>query len=229
MNKKQVCGDFPEFCYKTFTCEEHAKHFIDKGVFRMGCIYSYTEIEDESRRDPTDGTGHTLEPGLVTEGWVSPNPEEKTIWTKEQGYRECHIGQGGNPKFCFCTSSPDVDINYIKNHFGSYIIKIEEPRKLAEEINDYFFNQNQKFLIQGCSVVYNKGEKLDGELEENERLDLAHKQKPKSFVDEREFRIVAMKYDVCDSECKFLDGEADLGCKFIEVNLGRKLSYLSLV
>lgn len=230
--KKKVCGEFPEFCYKAYKCEDHAKQFLESGTFRMGCLLSYREIEDKSRRDPTEGYGHTKEPGIVTVGWVSPNPAGKTIWAKEMGHQEHHI-ELGNAVFCFCTCLPEVDLAHMSNMFGKYIVKIDDPRKLAEDINDYFISIGQKFLIEGCKVVYNKGQKLNRELTNNERLDLSYKQKPESFSLDFEFRIVAIKFrksseQPCELKCKYLSGQFE-PCRFIGVNLNRPLNYLSPV
>ena len=71
---KKVCGEFPEFCYKAFKCEDYAKQFIYSGIFRLNCLLYCRNMEDVSRRDPTEGKGYTKEPGTVTVGWVSPNP-----------------------------------------------------------------------------------------------------------------------------------------------------------
>jgi len=211
MNINKVCGKFPEVCYKAYKCEEYAKQFIDKGTFHMGCLLSYREIEDESRRDPTEGYGRTKEPGVVTVGWVSPNPAEKTIWTRENGHQE-HHSEFGNAMFCFCTCLPDVNRDHMKG---------------------YFISKGQRFLIDGCKVVYNKGQKLGKKLTDNERLDLSYKQKPEGFIPDCEFRIVAIKLgDPCPDECKYLSGQfeqVEPKCKFIEVNLGRQLDYLSFV
>jgi hypothetical protein len=121
----------------------------------------------------------------------------------------------------------------MKDEFGRYIVKVDDPRKLAEDINDYLIGKGQRFLIEGCKVVYNKGKKLEKKLTDNERLDMAYKQKPKSFNLEHEFRIVAIKFgEPCTEECKFLSGQfeqVEPKCKFIEVNLGRQLDYLSFV
>lgn len=231
--KKKVCGKFPEFCYKAYDHEEHAKQFIDSGNFRLNCLYYCRNMESESRRDPTEGCGYTKEAGIVTVGWVSPNPAEKTIWTKEMGYQEHHT-EFGNAIFCFCTCSPDVNPDHMKERFGRYIVKINKPRKLAEDINDYLFNDGQRFLIEGCWVVYNKGQKLEKELTDNERLDLSYRQKEfEKFHKDCEFRIVAIKFGKpCKEECKYLSGQfeqVEQECKFIEINLGKKLNYLSLV
>jgi hypothetical protein len=230
--KKKICGEFPKFCYKAFACEEHAKQFIDSGIFRLNCRYHCRDMEDESRRDPTEGSGRTKEPGIITVGWVSPNPAEKTIWSKEWGYQEHHI-DFGNATFLFCASLPEVNLDYMRERFGRYIVKINDPRRLAEDINDYFFSKGQRFQIEGWNVVYNKGQKLDRKLTDNERLDLPYKQKPESFIHDCEFRIVAIKFgEPCKQECKYLDGQfeqVEPECKFIEVNLGKQLNYLNLV
>jgi hypothetical protein len=186
-------------------------------------------MEDESRRDSTEGYGHTKEPGIVTVGWVSPNPAEKTIWTKEQGFQE-HHSEYGNAIFCLCTCLQDVNRDHMKDKFGKYIVKIDDPRKLAEDINDYFISKEQKFLIVGCRVVYNKGQELEKKLTDNERVDMSYKQKPESFIPDCEFRIVAIKFgEPCKDECKYLSGQFEPECKFIELNLGRQLDYLSFV
>ncbi len=232
MMKKKVCGEFPEFCYKAFDYEEHAKQFVDSGTFRLNCLGYCRNMEDESRRDSTEGYGHTKEPDIVTVGWVSPNPAEKTIWTKEQGFQEHHSGYG-NAIFCLCTCLQDVNRDHMKDKFGKYIVKINDPRKLAEDINDYFISKEQNFLIVGCRVVYNKGQELEKKLTDNERLDMSYKQKPVRFSPDCEFRIVAIKFgEPCNREgCKYLDGQfeqADPMCRFIPVNLGKQLNYTHL-
>jgi hypothetical protein len=189
-------------------------------------------MEGESRRDPTEGRGYTKEPGITTVGWVSPYPAEKTIWTREQGYQEHHT-ELGNAIFCFCACLPEVELDYMKDRFGKHIVKINDPRKLAEDINKYFISRGEKFLIEGCKVVYNKGQKQDRELAVSERLDLSYKQKPESFSPDCEFRIVAIKFrksseQPCELRCKYLSGQFE-PCKFIIVDLNKPLNYLSPV
>jgi hypothetical protein len=228
--KKKVCGEFPEFCYKAYNNNDHAKQFIYKGIFRLNCRYYCRNMEDASRRDQTEGVGLTKEPGIVTVGWVSPNPAEKTIWTKEQGFQEHHT-EFGAAVFLFCTSLPEVNRDYMKEKFGKYIVKIDDPKKLAEDINDYFFSMGQRFRIEGCRVVYNKGQKLDRELTDNERVDLSYRQKEsEKFHKDCEFRIVVFKSgELCENKCKYLSGQFEQECRFINVNLGKQLNYLSLV
>ena len=228
---KKVFGEFPEFCYKAYDNEDYAKQFINTGTFLMRCINFYRQIENQSRRDPTEGSGLTKEPGIVTSYGFSQNPKEKTIIRKEFGYQEHHT-ELSNARFCFCTSLPDVDLAYMKKQFGSFIVKIKEPRQLAEDIYDYLICNGEKYRIEGRKVDYNKGRKLERQLTDEERLDLSYKQKPEKFIDDCEFRIVAIKVgEVCNEFCKFLDvdGVVEPKCKFIEVNLGKKLSYLSQV
>lgn len=233
MNKNKVCGKFPKFCYKAFKCKKYAEDFIYRGVFRLNCLGYCRNMEDISRCDPTEGIGCTLEPGIVTVGYISTKKTaEKTIWTKENGFQE-HHPEWGNPIFCFCTSLPDVKIDHMKDKFGRYIVKINDPKELAEDINDYLLNNGQRFLIMGREVVYNKGEKLDKKLTDNERLDLAYTQKPRGFSSDCEFRIVAIKFgEPCKDECKFLSGQfeqVEPQCKTIEIHLDKKLNYLNVV
>jgi hypothetical protein len=189
-------------------------------------------MEESSRRDPTEGTGHTKEPGIVTVGWVSPNPSEKTIWTREPGYQECH-GELGNPVFLFSTCLPNVDLDHMREAFGKHIVRINNPRQLAVDVYDYFMAQGERVLIVGCEVVYNKGQKLDRPLTDNERVDMSYKQKPESFAPDCEFRIVVIRFgDPCAQTCKFLNGQfrqVEPECKSIQVNLGKPLRYADLV
>ncbi len=227
--EKKVCGEFPNSCYRVFKCEKHVKQFLDSDTFRLNCLGYYRNMEDESRRDLTEGFGHTKEPGIVTVGWVSPNPAEKTIWTREMGVQE-HHSEYGNKIYCFCTCLPEVDRTHMSK-FGKYIVTIKDPKKLAEDINNYFVNNKQNFLVIGCNVVYNKGQEFDRELGKNERLDFSYKQKPERFWPDCEFRIVAIKLgEPCEGECKFFndDGESEPECKFIEINLNKTLNYAQL-
>jgi hypothetical protein len=232
--KRKVLGgnEFPEFCYKAYHNEDYAKQFIDSGKFRLNCLGCCRNMEDALRRDPTEGHGHTKEPDIVTEGLVSPNPTEKTIWMRRVGYQEYHT-ELGNAVFCFCTCLPNVELTHMSNTFGKYIVKIDDPKKLAEDINDYFINKGQRFQIEGCRAIYNKGQKLGKKLSDSERFDLSYKQKPESFSADSEFRIVAMNLlDSCPDECKYLSGQfeqVEPKCKFIEVNLNKPLKYLSLL
>lgn len=225
---KSICGDFPEFCYKGFDCAEHATSFMNEGTLRIGCLPSYRHIEDKDRRDVTEGIARTKEPGDVIVGWVSPNPADKTIWTKECGHPEVHIEYLGRV-FCFCTSLPDVDLTDMSKQYEA-IVKINDPRRLAEDISDYHAdNGHHNVLIRGCRVVYNKGEKRDRKLTDNERTDLAYTQKPrKGFSYQCEFRIVVIKLaEICYEGCKFPSGEFEPKCDFM-ITLGKQLPYVSL-
>ncbi|MHC4677159.1 MAG: hypothetical protein ACYTEK_00525 [Planctomycetota bacterium] len=204
---KEIGGEFPGFCHKAFKCEDYAKQFIDSGILRLNCRYHCRNMEDKSRRDSTEGSGSTQEPGIVTEGWVSEDSADKTIWTKEHAHQQHHT-ELSNAAFLFCTSLPDVNLDHMRKRFGRYIVKINNPRRLAEDINDYSVSIGQQFLIEGCRVVYNKGQKPGRKLTANERVDLSYKRKEfEQFHRDCEFRIVAVKFgEPCKEECKYLSG-----------------------
>jgi len=236
MNTNKVCGEFPEYCYKAFKCKKHAESFVDRGTFRMSCQLSYKALENEQLRDATEGCGLIKVPGIVTYHGLTQDSAEKPISIQKRDHIE-KTGGLRNPRFCFCTCLPEVDRNHIKT-LGKYIVKINNPRKLAEDINDYFANNEQgKYSIEGCNVIYNKGQESGKQLTTTEIVDLDYKQKPERFRDNCEFRIVAMKLSkVCDGECKFFDGPSerddkrdDPECAYIKIELGKKLDYLSFV
>ena len=223
-----VCGEFPNFCYRAFDKKYYAEAFVSQGSFRMNCLGYCRNMEDELRRDPTEGYGHTIEPDTVNVAYVSSDPQYKTTWVKEKGYKE-HKMVRGSRIFCLCTCLPHVDRAHMAKDFGKYIVKINEPKKLAEDINDYFKTKGQKFIIEGCNVVYNKSQKLTKKLTNNERADFVYKQKPEIFITNCEFRIVALEIGIfCEEECKYVDGQAEPACQFLEINLNKRLGYLSL-
>ncbi len=230
MRKNVVCGEFPEFCYRAFDCERYAQQFVASGILRLGCLHYYRNIEDSSRRDPTEGSACTREPGIVMEGCFSPNSEEKPIWTRRRGHQTHHSSLDG--VFCFCTSLPTVDLNHMRGAFGEYIVRINDPRELADDINDYLASSGQQFVVKGCNVVYNKGQNLDRELTCDERADLSYSQKSEGFYADCEFRIVAIRCTPCKQECKYLDGQfgrAEPGCdELVAINLGKPLRYAQL-
>lgn len=205
---------------------------MDRGTFRLGCRYYYRNMEDKSRRDPTEGTGYTREPGIVTSIWFPPNRHEKPVRREEMGYQE-HESECTNPIFLFCTSLPDVNLSHLRDNFGQYIVKINDPRRFALDISAHFDGGGQNVLIEGYPVVYNKGQELDRKLADNERLDLSYRQKPfDKYHYDCEFRIAAIRLgNLCKEECEFLGGQferIESECRFIEVNLGKQLNYAQL-
>jgi hypothetical protein len=231
MNASAVSGEFPEFCYRAFRCECHARQFVESATMRLGCLRYYRNIEDSSRRDQSEGVACTKEPGIVSEGWVSPNPAEKTIWIRRPGH-QTHEMELLNPKYCFCMSLPEVDLNHVRGTFGARIVKIDDPRRLAEDINEHFSRSGQRFMVEGRRVVYNKAEKLDRPLTDDERTALSYTQKPGSFRPDCEFRIVAIGLGtLCNEECEYLSGQfeqVEPHCRFLSLNLGRQLAYTQL-
>ena len=114
---------------------------------------------------------------------------------------------------CMCFS--DVDWDHIKK-LGNYVVKIDQPKKIAEEIRNHLFKMGLNFMIEGHKVVYDKGKEIDETLTEDERYERAYMQKPEKFSSDCEFRIVAMNLDDNKEE-------------FLEINLNKSLNYVSLV
>ena len=107
----------PEFLYRDFSKEEHVIEFIEKGKFRLSLLQSYKEIEDKCRRDESEGKSESIVkkclPGL-------------TLRLK---------GTSGDSLYLFCTSGPNVDLDYMKGKWP-YIVKITDPEKLKKSLCD---------------------------------------------------------------------------------------------
>jgi hypothetical protein len=58
-------NQIPSILYRAFTTIDYARDFIEQGLFRMGSPGRYKNIEDQKRRDITEGTGHIKTPGDV--------------------------------------------------------------------------------------------------------------------------------------------------------------------
>lgn len=127
--KLRAHGKYPETVFRAFKDRAHAEDFVLHGRFRMGNLRTYTEIEDDGRKDPSEGQGHFQRFGMVTTVDFSCDSDETTTMTKS-GYVETHI-ELLNPKFIFSCSLPSVDLDLLRQRFGPWLVKIKQPRRFA--------------------------------------------------------------------------------------------------
>ncbi|MHC5083070.1 MAG: hypothetical protein ACYTET_03925 [Planctomycetota bacterium] len=211
--KKGIQGEFPDFCYKFYKCKKYAVEFIQKGSFRLGSLESYRSIEDNSRQDSSEGTGHIIEKtNAPVYGYSPKNPNDviqREVESDVESQVELH-----NPTYSFCTVLPAGNCDQISKKFGKYIVKINKPLTFAEEINNYL-NSPSRFLVEGHKVLYNKGQNLGTILSDDDRIELSYKQKPEDYSQENEFRFVAI--DLASQEYE----------EFLKIELNKTLEYLS--
>jgi hypothetical protein len=216
--KLRAHGNYPKVVLRFFKERAHAEEFVDHGKFRMGNLRIYTEIEDEDRKDPSEGQGHFQRYGTVTSVDFSRDSDETATWT-EPGYVHSHI-KLLNPKFIFSCSLPIVDIDLLRKRWP-WVVKIKQPRQFAQDICDFLETLPYRFGggVKGCIVQYNKGEKSPHQLRVAS-VPLAYMQKPAIFSIENEFRFVVI---VSGKPSQWFDDD------FLSVDLARKLDYVDLL
>jgi hypothetical protein len=223
MQKKlKAHGEFPDgHVFKAFSRIEHADAFVGQGRFRMGSLKSYRKTEDVRRKDDAEGHGHIWVPGaVVTAHFDAKDPDYFEV-TEGPGHRDVH-SELGNPIYIFSTSLPEVDLDYLKNRFGRFIIQIDAPEQLAHDITEHLKRRPEKFAggIEGCMVSYNRDGIVDADLDNYKLISLSYSQKSADFVDEYEFRFVAINMDRPSERRAF---------EYLEIDLGGPVSYARVI
>lgn len=209
-------GNYLKTVFRAFKERARAEDFVEHGRFRMGNLRTYTEIEDEGRKDPSEGQGHFQRYGMVTAVDFSRDSDETATLTRP-GYVHSHI-ELLNPKFIFSCSMPSVEIDLLRKRFGPWVVKIEQPRQFAQDICDFLGTLPFRFGggVEGCVVQYNKGDKASHQLKVAS-VPLAYMQQPVIFSIENEFRFVVI---LSGKPSQWLDDD------FLPVDLAHKLDYV---
>lgn len=159
-------GEFPSTIFRAFDKLEYAQQFLD-GYLRFGTVLGYTEIEDDGRRDLTEGVGHINYEGSDT----------KIKFCSNVFYTLC----------CHLTLEAALETGH-----GKYIVEIFDPQHLAEDITRVLRSSPAKHFggVEGVTIQYNKGNEVELELSSYEKSRLTYCQKPSSYAHEQEFRFV---------------------------------------
>ena len=156
----------PKKLFRVFDKLEYAQQFLD-GYLRFGTVLGYTKVDDEGRRDETEGTGH-----IVYEG-----SDTKIEFCSNIFYALC----------CHLTLNAAL-----KSGHGKYIVEIFNPLHLAEDITRILRSSSAKHFggIEGVKIQYDKGEVVEDKLSSYDKSRLTYCQKPASYAHEEEFRFV---------------------------------------
>ena len=182
----------PDFLFRVFNNEAHAVAFLEHGVFRLTLLAEYKKIGYSSRQDSSEGKAHIRIPG--------------------GDYHE----ELGNPCYVMCTSGPAVDLRYIRNKFGNFVVKILEPEMLLQDIKNLKpvaeiidYNLLKVEYSKGLAQNFNPQNRIVGSK-------LSIYQKHPGFSEECEWRYVVTIFDW------FIAVKPS----YIYCDLKRKLSYL---
>jgi hypothetical protein len=217
----QAFGEFPPTLYRVFDDERWARAFVEEGRMRFRLVQVYQRHEDEIRADASEGNAHLLVSGDVT---TLHFDEQLQIVgrSKAPGFIN-YQGTFLNPVYVYCfTYPPDGRVDLLPSRFGRYVVKIDEPQRLAQEITNWLTVEG---ILRGTPVVecaavrYNKGEQSEEITDHLERTRLNYCQKPKSFADEFEYRYAVVASP--PSGQPVLDDH--------DIILGRPLPYVTLL
>ena len=208
----------PEYVYKAFPREGFADEFIGAGRFRIGSLKHYKTIEDDNRIDKTEGeASYTFEDDLQ-QIHITLDSEETRTSTKRG---QMHVsGSWGNPTYIFCTSLPGTDLDYLRDRFGRYIVRISNVEQFIHGMQEAIRRTTYPFIgnghVRGRTVEYSKDLELPADLEEVASCELAYYQKPPEYSCEQEYRFVAMM-DAINPPDELPD--------FIELDFGGNIEY----
>jgi len=193
----------PAYLYKGFSKEKYALEFLEKGKFHLGLLEYYKYIEDDIRRDESEGQSESI---------VKKYLPDFTLHLK---------GTQINPLYLFCTFGPTADLGYIKAKWP-YVVKITDPQKLKKSLNDKKPVNTKMETVGKCKIErvrYTKWEAVDIDPDSIEAVRLSYTQKPRSYEKECEFRYIVTTLPP-------VNHKPDM---FIEYNLGNKIDYASFI
>lgn len=169
MGSLKTLGQFPPLVYRAFSKRKYAEQFMN-GTIRFGNIYYYKRIEDENRRDRTEGESHVRYEGRDQHGMFASNAI----------YVLC------------CHRTMDA---VKRNSLGNHVVLIRQPERFAEAISSAIENLPGKYFggAEGCTVEYTKGREVENKLSGQDIVRLAYCQKPDTFSSEEEFRFVIIR------------------------------------
>ena len=208
-------GEFPSHLYRSFDKEEYAREFVEQGRFRIGLLEKYKQIESNgSRSDPDEGISCLQLEGNVSKVTLNSAGGVKSV-SKEPGYVDSEMTLI-NLKYILCCSGPDVDMNHLKEKYGEYIIRLNNPCSLAQEIASYFRDNSIPIIgkPKWAKVRYDKGSISKEQLTNEEHVRLSYSQKAPKFANDKEYRLVVI-----------MSGVSSRG-NHITVDLGKKLDYI---
>jgi len=181
----------------------------------------YKNIEDNHRRDITEGESSSYVESMLPTFSFDKKTKEFSPPSHTPGL--LHIkGSQINPTYLLCTSGPNVDLNHMKRNFGKYIVKINEPLKLLQDINTAT-TINSKMELTGkcilCPVSYTKGDIIEINPDSIEAIRLNYLQKPSSCIEDCEYRYIIKIKPCVNSQPE----------EFIYFDLQRELNYLEMI
>ena len=193
-------NQIPGILYRAFSNIEYARDFTEQGLFCMGTPDYYKNIEDQKRRDITEGTGHIKTPGDVDVITLNDQGKVTKVSTKPDIIN--HQAEHLNCKYLLCCSGPEVDIDYLEDNLGAYIVRINDPVRLTGDITDCLHANGIPVIGKPdwIKVRYDKGLFVEELFNGYQLSELSFSQKEPGFSRENEYRLVVMMKSISDCD-----------------------------
>lgn len=179
---------WPTSLLRAFDDRQRRDDLISKGLLRMMPLEYYWSIEDEARRDDSEGTAiwKSMEPVDLID---SENCQVSETRLRPRSYESETTYKLHNSIYIFCASLGDTPLSNL-GHFGRHVARIVDVRRFVERVRDGI--RHSPFLREGfidcCRVTYDKTEHRCPPTGADE-VRIAYSQKYARFSGEREFRV----------------------------------------
>lgn len=189
-------GDYPPTLLKFLSQKEHAEQLL-AGSIRLTLLDTYTETEDEARKDTDEGKAFIVA-SAESVTTVQVNADFEVVGQTEAPGEMNHHIVGGTPTYVLCCTDPDgADIEALKEQFGRWVVRINDPERLGQAVTDALQELSDDAplngrIVEAAKVAYDKGEKRDNEPTFEETFKASYSQKDPSFAAENEVRLVAL-------------------------------------
>ena len=194
--ERKTFGEYPPVLLKYFPKKEYADQFL-AGSIRLGSLHYYANIEDAARQDSGEGKGAFVAAAKSVITVHFDEDGEAVGQSEAPGDIHHHIDLG-NPTYIVCCTDPeDADIDALKNKFGPFVVRINDPMLLGQALTDHFTGLEKPHplangIVECARVAYDKGGRRDAEPNNEEMFRAAFTQKPPNYADENEVRLVVM-------------------------------------
>jgi hypothetical protein len=191
----------PPRLLSAFTDRAHADAFVREGVIRLGELRTYKKIEDDQRRDASEGDGFLLIPGDIPIVTLDRSTLEVTDRGTEPG--QFHFSSTFvNPTYILSFALPSIDVGRLRARFGAYVVAVDEPVEFLERLHAAANRHpalSPKVGLDHLAVSYDKGGVGSMADARARRPRLSYAQKPPAFAGEQEYRVVIIGHGSLES------------------------------
>lgn len=186
----EVDRSSPISLYRAFACAEHAEEFVRHGRVRLGSVYSYKSIADDSRRDPKEGDVLVRVPSNAVE---TVHLDKATLRLVGSSFAPGVLNFSStymHPVYALCMSGPDVDLDFLRTKMGRHVVRITDTARMVDAVATALrvspLPDREVFFLDLTPITYSKG---DLGPKPTNTVKMSFAQKPLEFKPEREHRL----------------------------------------